>query len=148
MSPWCSAPPGACSSCCCSAAKMVSDSLWPHGLQHPSLHYLLEFAQTRVHWVHDAIQPFHPLSPFLLLPSIFPSITVFSNMLALHIRYQKYWSFNFSNEYSELDSFRIDWFDLLVVQGNPLSRAGAKSLAWDKEESMLHLLRKRGWSPS
>ena len=147
MSLWCSAPPGACRSCCCSAAKMVSDSLRPHGLQHPSLHYLLGFAQTHVHWVHDAIQPFHPLSLLLLLPSIFPSIRVFSNMLALHIRYPKYWSFNFSHEYSELNSFRIDWFDLLVVQGNPLSRAAAKSPAWDKEESMLHLLRKRGWSP-
>ena len=49
-----------------------------------------------------------------------------------------------AKEYSELDSFRIDWFDLLVVQGNPLSRAGAKSPAWDKERGMLHLLRKRG----
>ena len=47
-------------------------------------------------------------------------------------------------EYSELNSFRTDWFDLFVVQRNPLSRAGAKCPAWDKEESMLHLLRKRG----
>ena len=59
--------------------------------------------------------------PFLLLPSIFPSIRVFSNESTLHIRWQKYWSFSFSispsNEYSGLISFRIDWFDLLVVQG-------------------------------
>ena len=59
--------------------------------------------------------------PLLLLPSIFPSIRVFSNELALHIRWQKYWHFNFSispsNEYSGLISFRIDWFDLLAVQG-------------------------------
>ena len=59
--------------------------------------------------------------PFLLLPSIFPSIKVFSSDLALHIRWPKYWSFNFtispSNEYSGLISFRIDWFDLLAVQG-------------------------------
>ena len=58
--------------------------------------------------------------PLLLLPSIFPSIMVFSNRSALHIKWPKYWSFRFrispSNEYSGLISFRIDWFDLLVVQ--------------------------------
>ena len=57
----------------------------------------------------------------LLLPSIFPSIRVFSNKLALRIKWSKYWSFNFSispsNEYSGLTSFRIDWFDVLAVQG-------------------------------
>ena len=59
--------------------------------------------------------------PLLLLPSIFPSIRVFSNESALRIRWPKYWSFSFSispsNEYSGLISFRIDWFDLLSVQG-------------------------------
>ena len=59
--------------------------------------------------------------PLLLLPSIFPSIGVFSNELALHIRWPKCWSFSFStrpsNEYSGLISFRIDWLDLLAVQG-------------------------------
>ena len=57
--------------------------------------------------------------PLLLLPSIFPSIRVFSNELALRIRWPKYWSFSFSlsNEYAGLISFRIDWFDLLAVQG-------------------------------
>ena len=59
--------------------------------------------------------------PLLLLPSIFPSIRVFSNESALRIMWPKYWSFSFSispsNEYSELISFRIDWFDLLAVQG-------------------------------
>ena len=57
----------------------------------------------------------------LLLPSIFPSIRVFSNELALHIRWPKYWRFSFnispSNEHSELISFRMDWLDLLAVQG-------------------------------
>ena len=57
----------------------------------------------------------------LLLPSIFPSIRVFSREVAFHIRWPKYWSFSFSispsNEYSGLTSCRIDWFDLLVVQG-------------------------------
>ena len=61
---------------------------------------------------------FHPL---LLLPSIFPSIRVFSSESALCIRWPKYWSFSFSisptNEYSKLISFRMDWFDLLAVQG-------------------------------
>ena len=59
--------------------------------------------------------------PLLLLPSIFPSIRVFSNESVLHIRWPKYWSFSFnislSSEYSGLIFFRIDWFDLLVVQG-------------------------------
>ena len=59
--------------------------------------------------------------PLLLLPSIFPSITVFSNELALHIRWPKYWSFSFnfspSSEYLGLISFRTDYFDLLAVQG-------------------------------
>ena len=59
--------------------------------------------------------------PLLLPPSIFPNIRVFSNELALHMRRPKYWSFSFSvnpsNEYSELISFRMDWLDLLAVQG-------------------------------
>ena len=59
--------------------------------------------------------------PLLHLPSIFPSIRVFSNELAVCIRWTKYWSFSFSNspsnEYSRLNSFRIDWFDLLAAQG-------------------------------
>ena len=61
--------------------------------------------------------------PLLLLPSIFPSIRVFSNESALHIRWPKYWSFSFSispsNEYSGLISFRMDWFDILTVQRTP-----------------------------
>ena len=58
--------------------------------------------------------------PLLLLPSIFPSMRVFSNELVLHIMWPKYWSFSISpsNEYSGLISFRIDWFDLLAVQGS------------------------------
>ena len=63
--------------------------------------------------------------PLLLLPSIFPSIRVFSNESALHIRWPKYWSFSCnispSNEYSGLVSFRMDWLDLLTVQGTPKS---------------------------
>ena len=78
-------------------------------------------AQTHVLWVGDTIQPSHPLSPLFLLPSIFPSIRVFSNESAVSIRWPKYWSFSFSislfSEYLGLISFRIDWFDLLAVQG-------------------------------
>ena len=62
--------------------------------------------------------------PLLLLPSIFPSIRVFSNESALHIRWPKYWSFSFispSNEQPGLISFRMDWLDLLAVQGTPKS---------------------------
>ena len=87
----------------------------------PLLHYLLEFAQTHVCWVSDAVQPSHPLPPPSPLPSISPSIRVFSNKLALHIRWPNYWSFNFnispSNEHPGLISFRMNWLDLLVVQG-------------------------------
>ena len=60
------------------------------------LHHLLELVQTHVHWVSDAIQTSHPCHPLLLLPSIFPSIRIFSNELTLHIRWPKYWSFSFS----------------------------------------------------
>ena len=83
-------------------------------------HQLPELALTHVHFVGDAIQPSHPVS-CLLLPSIFPSIRVFSNESALSIRWPKYWNFSFSispsSEYSGLISFRIDWLDLLAVQG-------------------------------
>ena len=77
----------------------------------PVHHQLLESTQTHVYRVGYAIQPSHSLSPLLLLPSIFPSIIVFSNESALHIRCPKYWSFSFnispSNEYIGLISFRI-----------------------------------------
>ena len=90
-------------------------------LHHPVLHYLPEFAQTHIHWFNDTIQPAHPLCPLLLLPSVFPSIRTFSNELALWIRWPKYGSFSFSispsNEHSGLISFRIDWFDILAIQG-------------------------------
>ena len=87
----------------------------------PVLHYLLDFTQTRVHRVSDAIQPSHPLSspspPALNLSQH----QVFSNESVLCIRWPKYWGFSFnislSNEYSGLISFRMDWLDLLVVQG-------------------------------
>ena len=84
-------------------------------------HYLLEFAQTHVHWVDDINQPSPPLSP-----SSPPALSLsqhqgLSSELALCIRWPKYWSFSFlitpSSEDSWLISFKIDWFDLLEVQG-------------------------------
>ena len=91
----------------------------------PVHHQLLEFTQTHVHPVGDATQPSHPLSSPSPPPSILPSIRVFSNESALHIRLPKYWSFSFSIspsiEHPGLTSFRMDWLDLLAVQGT-LSR--------------------------
>ena len=97
----------------------------PMNRSTPSLlvhHQLPEFTQTHVHRVGDAIQPSQPLGlPLLLLPPIPPSIRVFSNESALCLRWSKYWSFSFSispsNEHPGLISFRMDWLDLLVVQG-------------------------------
>ena len=87
----------------------------------PVHHQLLELAQTHVCQVSNAIQASHPLSSPSPPPSVFPSIRVFSSELVLRIRWPKYWSFSFnicpSNEYSGLISFRVDWLDLLAVQG-------------------------------
>ena len=87
----------------------------------PVHHQLLEFTQTHVHRVGDAIQPSHPLlSPFPPAP-IPCSIRVFSNESTPHMRWPKYWSFSFSiiasKEMPGLNSFRMDWLDLLAVQG-------------------------------
>ena len=86
----------------------------------PVLHYLLEFAQTHVHWISDASNHLIFYHPLLLLPLIFPSIRVFSNESVLCTKWPKYWSFSFSsspsNEHSGLISFRMDWLDLLAVQ--------------------------------
>ena len=106
------------------SCSVVSNPLWPHGLQHASP--LCPSPTPRVYpnscplsrWCHLTILSCHPL---LLLPSIFPSIRVFSNESALHITWPKYWSFSFSispsNEHSRLISFRMDWMDILAVQG-------------------------------
>ena len=87
----------------------------------PFLHHLLELLKLRS--IESAMPSNHLIlcHPLLLLPSIFSSIRVFSNESVLHIRWPKYWSFSFSispfNEYSGLICFRIDWLDLLAVQG-------------------------------
>ena len=87
----------------------------------PVHHHLLEFTQTHVHRVGDAIQPPILCRPLLLLSPIPPSIRDFSNESTLRMRWPKYWSFSFSiipsNEYPGPISFRMDWLDLLAVQG-------------------------------
>ena len=85
----------------------------------PVLHYVPEFSKTHVHWIDDAIQPSHPLSSPSPPAFNLSSIRVFSNESAVGIRWPKYWSFSISpsKEYLGLISFRIDWFDLLAVQG-------------------------------
>ena len=87
----------------------------------PVCHQLLELTRTHVHGVSDPIQPSHPVLSPSPPTSIFPSIRVFSSESALRIRWPKYWSFSFSispsKEYSGLISFRIEWFNLLTIQG-------------------------------
>ena len=104
----------------CVSCSVVFDTLRPRALQHtrlPICRSLLKLMSI------ESVMPSNHLilcHPLLLLPSIFPSIRVFSNKSVLRIRWPKYWSFSFSvspsNEYSGLISFRIDWFDL-AVQG-------------------------------
>ena len=89
----------------------------------PAYRFLRQEYWSGVMSIESVMPPNHLTlcSPLLLLPSIISSITVFSNESVLHIRWPKYWSFSFSispsSEYSGLISFRIDWFDLLAVQG-------------------------------
>ena len=100
-------------------------TLWdPMNRSTPGLpvhHQLPEFTQTHAHRVGDAIQPSHPLSPPSPPAPNPPSIRVFSNESTLLMRWPKYWSFSFnispSNEHPGLISFRMDWLNLLVVQG-------------------------------
>ena len=99
--------------------------------------------------IDSVMPPNHliPCHPLLLLPLIFPSIRVFSNESVLHIRWPKYWSFSFSispcNEYSGLISFRINWFDLLVVQGTLKSllqhHSSKASVLWHSAFFLVHL---------
>ena len=109
------------------------------------LHHLTELDQAHVHWVGDAIQPSHPLSSPSFLCLVFPSIRVFSNELALCIKWPKYWSFSISpsNEYSGLISFKIDWLDLLAVQGTLKSllqqHSSKASILWHSGFFMVQL---------
>ena len=105
----------------------MSESLRPHGLQHtrPLWDSITNSRSLLKLMSIELVTPSSHLLlcyPLLLLPSIFPSIRVFSNESVLHIRWPKYWCFTFSispsNEYSGLISFRMDWLDLLAVQGS------------------------------
>ena len=100
----------------------MSNSLQPNGLQNARLPCPLPTPRACSNMSIESVMPSSHLilcRPLLLLPSIFPSIRVFSNESVLYIRWPKYWSFSISpaNEYSGLISFRIDWFDFLAVQG-------------------------------
>ena len=101
--------------------SVMSDSLWPHELQHTSLpHPSLSLGVAQTISIELVMPSNHLIlcSPLLLLSSVFPRIRVFSNKSTLCIREQKYWSFSIhpSNIYSGLISFKIDCFDLLAVQ--------------------------------
>ena len=106
--------------------SVVSDSLWPHGVpatSQTSLSFTVSWSLPKLMSI-ESVMPFNHLilcRPLLLPPSVFPSIRVSSNESVLHIKWPKYGSFNFSispsNEYSGLISFRMDWLDLLAVQG-------------------------------
>ena len=106
---------------CCSATKSCrTASLWT-AARKASLPITVSWTWLRFMSIELVMLSNHLIlcRPLLLLPSVFPSISIFSNESALHIRWPKDWSISFSpsNEYSELISFRIDWFDLLAVQG-------------------------------
>ena len=102
----------------------MSDPFRPYGLQHTRLpcHHQSR-SLLKLMCIESVVPPNHLIlcRPLLLLSSVFPSIRVSSNELVLQIRWPKYWSFSFnissSNKYSGLVSFRIDWLDLLAVQG-------------------------------
>ena len=108
-----------------SSCQVMSDSLQHHGLQHARLPCSFTISQSLLKLMSiESVMPSNHLilsCPLLLLPSICPSIRVFSNESVLCIRWPKYWSFSSSispsNEYLGLISFRTDWFDLLAVQG-------------------------------
>ena len=104
----------------------MSDSLQPRGLAaacQASLSFTNSQSLLKLMSIESVMPSNHLIlcHPLLLLPSIFPSIRVFSNELALHIKWPKYWGFSFSispfNKCSGLISFRMNWFDLLAVQG-------------------------------
>ena len=98
----------------------ICDPMNRHESQHARPHQLPEFTQTHVHWVSESSHLILSL-PLLLLPPIPPSIRVFSSESTLHMRWPKYWSFSPSiipsKEHPGPISFRMDWLDLLAVQG-------------------------------
>ena len=113
----------------------MSDSLGPHDCNMPgSLSFTISWSLLKLMSIMLVVSSNNLMlcRPLLLLPSIFPSIRVFFNESALHIRWPEYWSFSFSispsNEYSGLVSFRMDWLDLLAVQGTLKSSPTPQSI--------------------
>ena len=107
-----------------SSCSVMSDSVTPWtAASRASLSFTTSWNMLKLMSIESVMPSNHFIlcHPLFLLPSVFPSIRVFSNESTLLIRWSKYWSFSFSispcNEYSELILFRIDWFDLLAVQG-------------------------------
>ena len=107
-----------CCCCCCSVAQSCLTAA-----RQASLSFIISQSLLKLVSIESAMPSNHLIlcRPLLLLPSSFPNVWVFSSELALHIRWPKYWSCSFSispsNGYSGLISFRMDWFDLLAVQG-------------------------------
>ena len=129
--------------------SVMSNSLQPHGLQHAqaSLSFTISWSLLKFMSI-EPVMPSNHLAlscPLLLLSSIFPSIRLFPNESTLHIRWPKYWSFSISpsNEYLGLISFRIDWFDLLAVQGTCKSllqhHSSKTSVLWHSAFFMVQL---------
>ena len=128
---------------CQFSCSVMSNSLRPHVLHQDSVqHQLPEPTQTRVYSVGDAIPPSHPLSS--LSPPTFnlAQHQGLSNKSVLHIRWPKYWSLSFSispsNEYSGLISFRMDWLDLLAVQGTKSINSSVVSFLYSPTLTCIH----------
>ena len=129
--------------------SVVSNSLQTHGLQHTRLPHPSPAPRVSSLMPNESVMltnHFMLCCPLLLLPSIFPSIRVFSHGSVLSIRWPKYWSFSFnispSNEHSGLISFRIDWLDLLAVQGTLKSlqhHSSKASILWHSAFFMVQL---------
>ena len=137
------------------SCSVVSDSLQPHGLQHTRLPCpsLTPGAYSKLMSIESVMPSNHLIlcRPLLLLPSIFPSIRVFSNESVLCIRWPEYWSFSFiispSNEHPGLISFRMDWLDLRASQGT-LKRDSQESFPTSQFKSIISLAFSFLYSPT
>ena len=139
---------------CCSVVKSCLSLCDPMNCRMPSFHVLLHLLDLLKLMSIESAMPSNDLilcHPLLLLPSIFPSIRVFSKESALCIRWPKYWSFSSSispsNEYSGLSSFRIDWFDLLTVQGtlNSLLQHYSSTESWRTDIIFVRIVKYGIW---
>ena len=129
--------------------SVKSDSLQPHGLQWAFLSIINSRSLLKLMSIVSVMQSNHLIlcCPLFLLPSVFPSIKVFSSESVLCMRWPKYWSFSFSinpsNEYSGLISFRMDWLDLLAIQGTLKSllqhHSSKASMLWCSAFSIVQL---------